>query len=232
MTVTVQQILFTTETAYWHRLAAALSLKPPFAPEPGWAEFDGDGILAFHGATPAHPSGSVSLHLLVDDLDAAQAALAGFDVERGALEGVGAILTVRAASGVVVTVSGGRRDARSGDLAVQPVWFQPDIDEASRILQALGMEPRVVAERGGWVELAADGGGLVGLHSGDEPHLELSFLTSGDLDALVTRLRDAGFDAAIIDEAYARTIRVAHPGGGEELQINGVQDDLYGYRRV
>lgn len=207
-------------------------MTPPYPPSPQWAEFDGDGTLAIHHATPEHPSGSVGIHLLVDDLDAAQSALSSFDVERATMEGIGDALTVRASSGVALTVSGGGRETRSADLAVQPIWFQPDLDQPSLILQALGLRPRTTSERGGWVELAADGGGLVGLHHADAPRIEVSFLAAGDLDALASRLREAGFDAAVIDEAYARTVRVPHPDGSDEVQINGVQHDLYGYRRV
>ncbi|WOF23007.1 hypothetical protein N8K70_16675 [Microbacterium betulae] len=232
MTVTIQQILFTAKTTEWHRLAGALGLTPPSEPTPEWAEFDGDGVLAIHHASGEHPAGQVDVHLLVDDLDAAERAASGFDVSRGALDGVGEILTVRAASGIAVTVSAGGRVTRPGELAVLPIWFQPDLDEPHRILEALGLRPRIVSDRGGWVELVAGGGGLVALHHGDEPLIGLSFLAPGDLDALAARLRDAGFDPAVIDESYGRTVRVPDPDRGDEVWINGAQDDLYGYSRV
>ena len=43
------------------------------------------------------------------------------------------------------------------------------------------------------------------------------------------RLDNASYAAEIVDEAYNRTLRVAGPDG-QELWINGEQQDLYGYR--
>lgn len=114
---------------------------------------------------------------------------------------------------------------------MQPIWFQPGLDEPRRILEALGLRADVAADGGGWIELVADGG-VVGLHHRDEPCIGLSFLHRGDLDALAERLRAAGFDAAVIDEAFGRTVRLPGPDGGDEIWINGTQDDLYGYHRV
>lgn len=232
MTVTISQILMTAETATWHRLAGALGLTPPYEPTPEWGEFEGDGILAIHHASEEHPPGRVDIHLTVDDLDAAERAVSDFDVDRGTLGGIGELLTVRASSGIAITVSGEGRSARSGELAVLPIWVQADLDEPRRILEALGLRPRIASDRGGWVELVADGGGLVALHDGDEPGTTPSFFSSGDLDALATRVRTAGFDAIVIDESFGRTLRIPDPDGGDEVWINGVQDDLYGYRRT
>ena len=44
-------------------------------------------------------------------------------------------------------------------------------------------------------------------------------------------LWDAGFEASLVDEAFARTIRIPDPDGGEKIWINGVQDDLHGYHQ-
>lgn len=230
--VTVQQIVYARHPQHWHALAAALGLVAPYPPEPEWAEFDGGGVLAVHAETTDHREGQCDLHLLVDDLDAAERALAGRDVTRAEMVGVGEVLTVTAASGVALTVSAGARRT-DGDIVMQPIWFQDDVAEAREILEALGLRAEIVADRGGWVELRADGGGSVGVHSasgrseGSGAGFGASLLASGDLDALAERLSDAGFAASVIDEAYGRTIRVAEP----DIWINGVQDDLYGYRR-
>lgn len=230
--VTVQQIVYARDTDRWHALARALGLAPAAEPDETWAEFDGGGVLAVHAATPDHTDGTVDLHLLIDDLDAAEHALAGRDVTRTRMEGVGDLLIVRAASGVTVSASVGARST-SGDVSMQPVWFQDDTAEARSILEALGLRAELAADRGGWVELRADGGGTVGVHpasgraEGTGTGIGLSLLTAGDLDALVARLTDAGFEASVIDEAYGRTLRLADP----EVWINGVQDDLYGYHR-
>ncbi|WP_243225909.1 hypothetical protein [Microbacterium sp. CIAB417] len=227
MTV-VQQILYTRRPERWWALAEVLGFTTPFAPAPEWGEFHADGVLAVHHATPEHAPGAVDVHLLVEDVNAAASTLSSFDVERGSMEGVGEMLTVRAASGVAISVSAGSA-ARSGDVSVQPIWFQQDLAEPRAILEALGLRAGIASDRGGWVELHAEAG-RVGLHSGD-PGIGLSFETREDLDALAQRLRDAGFDASVVDEAFARTIRIPDPDGGAEIWINGVQEDLHGYHR-
>ena len=226
MTTTVQQIVYARHLERWHALAEVLGFVAPYPPEADWAELDGGGVLAVHREIDGHADGTVDLHLLVDDLDAAQQALAGRDVTRTALEGVGDMLLVRFASGLGISVSAGAR-ATAGPIAVQPILFQEDIAEARGVLEALGLRPDIVADRGGWAELHAAGGGSVGVHEASEPAVGLGFLADGDLDALAARLRDAGFEASVVDEAYARTVRVAEP----DVWINGVQTDLYGYHR-
>ena len=79
MTTTVQQIVYSGHPERWHALAEALGFVAPSPPEPDWAEFDGGGVLAVHRETDDHPDGTVDLHLLLDDLDAAQLALTGRD---------------------------------------------------------------------------------------------------------------------------------------------------------
>lgn len=233
VTSTVQQIVYTRDEPRWRALAAALGLAAPFPAEAGWAEFDGGGVLAVHAETPDHADGTCDLHLLVDDLDAAERALAGREVERTDLDGAGHLLVIRAASGVVISASAGTR-ATAGPVSVQPIWFQDDIEEAREILTALGLRADIAADSGGWVEMRAAGGGRVGVHSasgrseGSGAGIGLSFLAAGDLEALARRLTDAGFTASVVDESYARTIRIADP----DAWINGAQDDLYGYHRV
>lgn len=229
MTVTVQQILYTEQPERWWALAQTLGFTAPYPPAAEWGEFRADGVLAVHGATAEYRSGAVDLHVLVDDLDAAASALSSFEADRIEMKGVGEMLRVRTASGVAITVSAGAIAATSRDVAVQPIWFQEQLDEPRRILSALGLRPGIAADRGGWVEMLADGGSI-GLHEG-EPRIGLSFEVRDDLNALASRLQDAGFTASVVDEAFVRTVRVADPDGGEEVWINGVQDDLHGYHR-
>lgn len=226
MTTTVQQIVYSRHQERWHALAGALGLVAPFPAEEGWAEFHGGGVLAVHRDTDDHVDGTMDLHLLVDDLDAAEHALAGREVVRSELEGVGELLLVTAASGLAISVSEGAR-MTAGPMIVQPIWFQEDVAEARGILEALGLRADIVADRGGWAELHADGGGSVGVHASSDAHLSLGFLVQGDLDELASSLADAGFVASVLDEAYARVIRVADP----DVWITGVQTDLYGYHR-
>ena len=228
MTV-VQQIVYTERPERWWALAEALGFVAPFPPAPEWAEFHADGVLAVHGATPEQRPGMTDIHLIVAELDAAERALAAFDVERTVMSGVGDMLVVRAASGIRVSVSEGAVQRGAGAISVQPIWFRPDLAEPRAILEALGFRAGIAADAGGWVEMLCDGGS-VGLHAGD-PQIGLSFEARGDLDALVERLTAAGFAASVVDEAYARTVRIANPDGGDEVCINGVQDDLHGYHR-
>lgn len=228
MTV-IQQILYTERPEQWWTLAEVLGFAAPFPPTPAWGEFHADGVLAVHGATAEHRAGTTDIHVVVADLDAAASALAAFTIERLTMDGVGEILVVRAASGVSVTVSEGAVQRGVGDIAVQPIWFQHDLAEPRAILEMLGLRGGITSDRGGWVEMLADGGS-VGLHAGG-PSIGLSFEARGDLDELTSRLRDAGFAASVVDEAFARTIRIPDPDGGEEIWINGVQDDLHGYHR-
>ncbi|MGM7665519.1 hypothetical protein [Microbacterium sp. A93] len=234
MTV-VQQILYTEHPADWWKLAETLGFVAPFPPDAAWGEFHADGVLGIHGVedehgvTAAHRPGTTDIHLIVEDLDAAASALSGFDVEAVTMEGVGEMVIVRAASGVSISVSEGAVQRGAGDIAVQPTWFQEDLTEPRGILEALGFRAGIVADRGGWVEMLCDGG-VVGLHEG-EPRIGLSFEARGDLDALAVRLRDAGFAASVVDEAFARTVRISDPDGGDEVWINAVQEDLHGYHR-
>ncbi len=229
MMTVVQQILYTEQPQRWWALAEALGFVAPYPPAPEWGEFHADGILAVHGATDDHRPGTVDIHLIVESLDAAATALSSFDVEQTVMEGVGKMLVVRAASGVRISVSEGAAQSGAGSIAVQPIWFQEDLDESRVILEALGFRAGIASDRAGWVEMIG-AGGSVGLHAG-EPRIGLSFEARGDLDALASRLRDAGFEASVVDEAFARTIRIPDPDGGEEIWINGVQDDLHGYHR-
>ncbi|MGW8483504.1 hypothetical protein ACWGJP_10215 [Microbacterium sp. NPDC055903] len=227
MTV-VQQIVYTAAPERWWALAEALGFVAAAPPSPEWGEFHADGILAVHRAYADRAPGRADIHLLVDDLDAAEAALSGFDVSRAEMVGVGELLTVTAGSGVAITVAAGSART-SGPISVQPIWFQSDLAEPRAVLAALGLHADIAADGGGWVEFRADAGS-VGLHAGD-PGIGASFEARGDLEALAARLGEAGFSASVVDEAYARTIRIADPDGGEDICVNGVQEDLYGYHR-
>lgn len=224
----VQQIVYGCDTAAWHRTAEAMGLVAPYPVTPEWAEFHGQGSLAIHHEFDAHPAGSVDLHLFVDDLDAAERALAEWRATRERMEGVGELLTIP--GNVRVTVSEGSVPAREGALTMQPIWFAPDVERPRRILEALGLRATIAADRGGWVEFESESGS-VGLHHADAESIGLSFLAA-DIEPLAASLRDAGFDAAIVDEAFGRTIRFPDPDGIDEIWINEPQLDMHGYHRV
>jgi len=233
--ITVSPILYAATPSAWHALAEAVGLVPAFPPDATWSEFVADGGLAVHGVAPDDPlSGTTDLHFLVDDLAATETSLvaAGFTAEHTPLDDVGDMLTVVIGSGARVTLTqpSSPPPAPTGPLAVLPIWYQPDLAEPRRLLEALGLRARLSADAGVWMDFVADGGGLVGLHRDEHVSFELSFEYSADLDALAERLTTAGYAAAVVDEAYNRTLRVATPDRSD-LFVNGRQDDLYGYTR-
>ena len=221
----IQQILYARNTAAWHRVAEAMGLVAPYPATPEWAEFHGQGSLAIHHASAEYPAGQVDLHILVDDLGIAERALAEWGPVRETMEGVGELLVIP--GGVRVTVAEGSVPAHGGALAMQPIWFAPDIECPRRILEALGLCPTIAADRGGWIEFESDSGS-VGLHHADTESIGLSFVAR-DLEPLAVALEP--FGAAIIDEAFGRTIRFPSPDGVDEVWINEPQVDLHGYHR-
>lgn len=232
--ITVQPIRYTRHPVQWHRLAQALGFAPAFPPEQMWSEFDAGGILAIHAMTPGDDAEAHDgFHLLADDLDGVEASIttAGFDVQRTLLDDIGPMLTVTATSGAQITISGGGRPTRSEALEVLPIWYQSDLAEPQRILEAIGLRPRIAADSGSWVDFTADQGGLAALHRAEHVRFELGLSFSGDLDALAERLTQAGFVASVVDEAYNRTLLVKTPDG-DQLWVNGPRDDLYGYTRL
>lgn len=232
--ITVQPIRYTAHQAEWHQLAQTLGFQAAFPPDPQWSEFDGRGILAVHHAAAGDDhAGRCDLHLLSDDLDGVEARLtdAGFTVTRTMLDDIGPMLTITASSGATITISGGARVANAGDLAVQPIWYQADLTEPRRILETIGLRPRIASDSGSWIDFTADGGGMAALHQATDVRFELGLEYARDLDALCERLAGAGFTASIIDEAYNRTLLVTTPEG-DQLWINGVQSDLYGFTRL
>lgn len=120
-------------------------------------------------------------------------------------------------------------------IVVRPVRFTDDIEAMRRCLELVGLRARIESQAGRWVDLVA-GAGMVALHSVDSSasgaragETQLSFEVA-DPDALVERLRAAGFaDAQVVDEAYGRDVHVTDPLG-DPLILNGESDDLYGYR--
>jgi hypothetical protein len=124
---------------------------------------------------------------------------------------------------------------RTDDCIVRPLRFTDDIPAMRAFLELLGLAPRVESQRGGWLAMVS-GAGMLALHdaasstTGSRPgETGLSF-EGADLEALATRLSDAGWtDATIWDEAYGRVLSVTDPDG-EQIWVDGYSDDDYGYR--
>ena len=136
---------------------------------------------------------------------------------------------------VTISVSAGARPEH-GPLALQPIWFTDRIEPARRVLEAIGLRPRIAADGGGWIDFTADGGGVVALHSvsgadtTDRPMIGLSFEHT-DVDALAVEVEERGLAAAVVDESYNRSLTVGS-APGPQIWVNGSQHDLYGYHRV
>jgi hypothetical protein len=120
-------------------------------------------------------------------------------------------------------------------VVVRPVRFTDRLAQMRGFLETLGLQARVEAERGGWVDMVA-GAGMVALHTAAtsnsgarDGETRLSFEAS-DLDVLADRLRRAGFtDATVWDEAYGRVLSVTDPLG-DPIWVDGYSEDDYGFR--
>jgi catechol 2,3-dioxygenase-like lactoylglutathione lyase family enzyme len=110
----------------------------------------------------------------------------------------------------------------------------PDVDEAIRFYEALGLEVQARARTGHWIELTAAGGELA-LHDtttaadgqGRDGML-VNFIAEEPLEALDRRLRAAGFPphGTIVDEAWGRSLFVRAPDG-TVVQIDEQDPELY-----
>jgi catechol 2,3-dioxygenase-like lactoylglutathione lyase family enzyme len=117
---------------------------------------------------------------------------------------------------------------------VRPIHFVPDVAEAVRFYQALGLRPDARSRSGHWVELAAAGGEL-GLHDAaiaadgrGRSGIALNFVADEPLEAVERRLREAGFppDGTIVDQEWGRSLLVPGPDG-MLIQIDEQDRELY-----
>ena len=84
-------------------------------------------------------------------------------------------------------------------MRVRPIHFVPDLAEAVRFYEALGLRSEARSRSGHWVELTAAGGDL-GLHNAaiaadgqGRTGVALNFVADEPLEAIEQRLRAAGF---------------------------------------
>ncbi|HXB15733.1 MAG TPA: VOC family protein [Solirubrobacteraceae bacterium] len=119
-------------------------------------------------------------------------------------------------------------------MRVRPVHFVPDVDEAARFYEALGLVVRTRARTGGWIELQASGGEL-GLHdaaSADDGEgrtgVLFCFVTEESLETVAQRLREAGFapEGDPVDQEWGRSLFVRAPDG-TVAQIDEQEPELY-----
>ena len=119
-------------------------------------------------------------------------------------------------------------------MRIRPIHFVPDVDEAMRFYEALGLEVQARARTGHWIELTATGGELA-LHDattaadgqGREGML-VNFIAEERLEALESRLRAAGFppQGTVVDQAWGRSLFVRAPDG-TIVQIDEQDPELY-----
>ena len=119
-------------------------------------------------------------------------------------------------------------------MRVRPIHFVPDLAEAVRFYEALGLTPQVRSRSGHWVEFAAAGGEL-GLHDAaiaadgeGRTGLTLNFVADEPLEAIEGRLRAAGFppEGTIVDQEWGRSLLVPAPDG-TIVQIDEQDRELY-----
>jgi hypothetical protein len=117
---------------------------------------------------------------------------------------------------------------------VRPIHFVPDVDEALRFYEVLGLRAEARSRSGHWVELRASGGEL-GLHDGSiaddgagRAGLSFSLVADESLEAVERRLLAAGFppEGTIIDQEWGRSLLVAAPDG-TIVQIDEQDRELY-----
>ncbi|UIJ34944.1 VOC family protein [Allobranchiibius sp. GilTou73] len=112
-------------------------------------------------------------------------------------------------------------------LTVAAIRYTDDLPAMREFLEVLGLSPAVTSS--GWVDLHA-GAGRVWLHSAgdaDSPsaagQTNLCF-ESSDLIGLAERL-----GTTYVDETFGASLMITDPLG-DEVQINSVHADTYGYR--
>ena len=119
-------------------------------------------------------------------------------------------------------------------MKLRPVHFVPDVAEAVRFYEALGLESVAQSRSGHWIELAA-AGGEIGLHDAaiaddgkGREGLALNFLADEPLEAIEERLRASGFppQGTIVDHEWGRALHVTGPGG-TAIQVDQRDPDLY-----
>jgi catechol 2,3-dioxygenase-like lactoylglutathione lyase family enzyme len=117
---------------------------------------------------------------------------------------------------------------------VRPIHFVPDLAEALRFYQALGLDLEARSRSGHWIELRATGGELA-LHDSaaaadgeGRRGLALNFVVDEPLEAVERRLRAAGFppEGSIVDQEWGRSLLVPAPDGSV-VQIDEQDRELY-----
>jgi catechol 2,3-dioxygenase-like lactoylglutathione lyase family enzyme len=119
-------------------------------------------------------------------------------------------------------------------MKVRPIHFVPDVGEATRFYEALGLEVRARSRTGSWIELKADGGELA-LHDtataadGEGRRgMIVNFVAEEPLEIIERRLRAAGFppEGGPVDQEWGESLFVRGPDG-TIVQIDRQEPELY-----
>lgn len=119
-------------------------------------------------------------------------------------------------------------------MKVRPIHFVPDVAEAVRFYEALGLTSDARSRSGHWIELAAAGGELclhdaaIAADGAGRTGLALNFVADEPLEAVQARLRAAGFppEGTIVDQEWGRSLLVPAPDG-TIVQIDEPDRELY-----
>lgn len=114
-------------------------------------------------------------------------------------------------------------------MRVMPIRYTDDVAASVAFYRALGLELGAVSRPGKWAELSGRGGVLaIHVAAADcEERCELAFEAEEPLEAVVARLRAAGFPGGeIVDQNFGRSLTVTDPDG-VAVQINEQDRTLY-----
>ena len=246
-TPVVQPIQFVTDVEAWRQFWLAFGLAQTRVADPMWTVLaTGSGRIALHHTEAEDPlAGATKLTLDVPDLDAyAEAVSAQGTPVRKVTLGHGDALEIDLPRGTLIVnraeVTDGQASVAPEHLNVTGLVYGDAVAEGARIAATLGLTPRVASDSGGWTDLT--GYGMVAFHEDKKDasrgtpladggaSCEITFET-GDVGALHQRLETAGLTARLIDESYARTLRVDMPDG-QELWVNETIRDFYGFHHA
>ncbi|WP_179427975.1 hypothetical protein [Spelaeicoccus albus] len=244
--LTVRPVRFTAHPDVFHGLLEALGAVT-LARHGSTALYrTGSGLLEIRGTDEVDPlTGLTAMGFVTANLAQLPAPSRFLDKARLTADvgpAKGAALELTAGDGLTIAIdlapSGDRDPARSGDadpeLSVVPIWMTTQVSAAAEALQTLGFARRLSADSGVWVDLVGRGAanGLVAVHYEDgDPDVILAFEYAGDLGELQSRMRSHGIVTPIVDENYARTLRLLDPDNEAEIWVNEVMTDTYGYQR-
>ncbi|HJW00135.1 MAG TPA: VOC family protein [Arthrobacter sp.] len=228
---------FTSRLDSWERLLTGLGLVKT-VDDGTWREFDaGSGRLALHEAGPGSPEDGTTAfgvevgnlaefarrtNLAAEEAGTVPAELVRVDHGESCRvtgpDGFSFLAdpAARAADGTWATAA----DA-DPDLTVVEVWFTEDPGTAAQTLRDIGARFRPFPDDDETADFAAKNGGVLMVRPAEgPPRASLGFEYDGDLDALRSRLTDAGHQVRLTEEAFGRTLHVANPdsdGGGTHV---------------